>query len=144
MKSIGMIIFLFFGVLSVKGNVSDSCIISFDLHGCDCGAPDCYQTDFRFDLNDIGKEQLMIRIEESGCVEGFSLEGEFKMTFSEGDTFGYYSKEQGSLLFKITDGSVSDAMFVEETRVHSWEDAKSCFSSLCEDEHLPAVYTLRK
>lgn len=59
--------------------------IPFDLHGPDCGAPDCYSTDisFSFPIGEklIFPKRLTIREHEHGCVEKETqLTGTFQLT----------------------------------------------------------------
>jgi hypothetical protein len=47
--------------------------LPFDLHGFDCGAPDCYTTDLSFTIPFNGDltfpDQIIFKLSEAGCIE---------------------------------------------------------------------------
>jgi hypothetical protein len=69
--------------------------IPFNLHGFDCGAPDCYSTDvsFGFKLGDSLKfpETLPFNEHESGCVPETRLSGVFQLQEQTAEHVIYHS-----------------------------------------------------
>ncbi|MCP4494755.1 MAG: hypothetical protein GY820_46745 [Gammaproteobacteria bacterium] len=92
-------------VISFSENELDF-TLTFDLHGFDCGAPDCYSTDlnFRIPHNNqlIFPNELKYSIHEHGCVESeFRTSGTMTLV-EQGDSYvNYYSEEQRSNLVII-------------------------------------------
>lgn len=72
--------------------------IPFNLHGPDCGAPDCYSTDLSFSLKYTGlvafPAQLPFREKEHGCVpEETEIEGIFRLQERNDSIVIYHSAE---------------------------------------------------
>ena len=72
--------------------------IPFDVHGPDCGAPDCYSTDisFSFKLGDklIFPNNIKFFEDEHGCVEKEQkFSGDFKLLEETTDHVIYYSEK---------------------------------------------------
>ena len=82
--------------------------LPFDLHGFDCGAPDCYSTDLSFSFphnNELEfPNELSFTIHEHGCKEPeFRKEGTYKLVEQEKNYVNYYSTEHKSNLVIIGD-----------------------------------------
>lgn len=83
-------------------------IIPFNLHGPDCGAPDCYSTDvsFSFKLGDslIFPEKLQFAEYEHGCIDHEkTLSGNFQLIEQTGKHIIYHSvKEKKTLVLFST------------------------------------------
>ena len=72
--------------------------IPFNLHGLDCGAPDCYSTDISFNIptnNPVQfPEKINFNLSEHGCVdEEISINGIFELVEQSTEFVNYYSKE---------------------------------------------------
>ena len=81
----------------------------FNLHGFDCGAPDCYSTDITFNIP-VKKpiefpRKINFKQKEHGCgIENEILEyGTFELTEQTRKYVNYYSKKQKSNLIIIAD-----------------------------------------
>ena len=81
----------------------------FNLHGFDCGAPDCYSTDITFSIP-IKKpiefpRKINFSQKEHGCgIENDILEyGTFELIEQSSEYVNYYSKKQKSNLIIIAD-----------------------------------------
>lgn len=77
--------------------------LPFDLHGFDCGAPDCYSTDMTFEIaaNNpvLFPEEIRFKMHEHGCVNPeTSMAGTFEIEEQTREFINYYSKSQGSNL----------------------------------------------
>lgn len=84
--------------------------IQFDLHGFDCGAPDCYSTDlkFNFKLRDSLRfpTKLPFTIQEHGCVKKeINSSAVFQLMESDTNFITYHSPSNKSTLviFKSDD-----------------------------------------
>ena len=84
--------------------------IQFDLHGFDCGAPDCYSTDlnFKFNIRDSLRfpNKLPFTIHEHGCVKKeINLSAVFQLMESDKNFITYHSLSNKSTLviFKSDD-----------------------------------------
>jgi len=72
--------------------------LGFNLHGLDCGAPDCYTTvvSFAFKLGNAVKfpQYLVFRENESGCVEvTYDLENKYKLIVQNAEEVIYHCAE---------------------------------------------------
>ena len=81
--------------------------VPFDLHGLDCGAPDCYSTDVSFQFEAKAPFELPasidVSVHEHGCIE---LPVEYTTTFqlikNKHDKINYYSVDREcNLIFKL-------------------------------------------
>ena len=82
--------------------------IGFNLHGYDCGAPDCYTTDvsFNFPLGDslIFPESLPFTEHEYGCLDdGYQISGVYKLVDSDYRYVKYVSAKNKRTLFLFSD-----------------------------------------
>lgn len=82
--------------------------IPFDLHGLDCGAPDCYTTKVTFNVPLEKKqlpEYLKVSIEETGCIEDeLRVKAGFALIESTTNKVVYYSAEiKAGLVIMKTD-----------------------------------------
>lgn len=82
--------------------------IDFNVHGFDCGAPDCYSTDvsFSFPLGDslIFPKTLPFKEHEYGCVDNeFEISGVFKLVDSDYRYVKYVSSELKRTLLLYSD-----------------------------------------
>lgn len=90
------------GVATVE-NDNVKVAIPFDVHGTDCGAPDCYTTEVRFAFP-LRKEvvlpkSLAFEEEETGCVEPYRLTDVFQLQEQTPDYVIYYApKHKRTLL----------------------------------------------
>jgi len=80
--------------------------LPFDLHGFDCGAPDCYSTDITFDIP--AKEpiefpdKINFKLFEYGCIDNeISNDGIFELVEVSSEYINYYSKTNLSNLVII-------------------------------------------
>ena len=81
--------------------------LPFDLHGLDCGAPDCYSTDFKFEIP-YNKpiefpETIEFTMNEWGCYVDpeIKIKGKFKLIERSSEFINYYSYEtKGNLIIK--------------------------------------------
>lgn len=80
--------------------------IPFNLHGPDCGAPDCYSTDlsfsFKFGKSIVFPEKIDFLEHEYGCIdEEISISGKFSLIEQTKSHIIYYSSQyqRGLLLF---------------------------------------------
>jgi len=107
-------------VVSVSGGIVFF-DISFDLHGNDCGSPDCYRTDvsFNFKLGDTLKfpQKLAFQEHEDGCdTSEKKISGTFELQELNEKYVIYYStkykrtlvlfssnKESGTYAYYVTD-----------------------------------------
>ena len=78
--------------------------LPFDLHGFDCGAPDCYTTDITFEITEKKPiefpKRIDFRVKEHGCgIEGEIIEhGVFELVEQSPTYVNYYSKNLRSNL----------------------------------------------
>lgn len=78
--------------------------IPFNLHGFDCGAPDCYSTDMKFGFPHENKlefpNRIVYSIHEHGCVDTESRLTSDMILLNQNNRFiSYYSPEQrGNLI----------------------------------------------
>ena len=83
--------------------------LPFNLHGFDCGAPDCYSTDITFNIpvkNPIEfPKKIDFNLREHGCVIGNEIleNGTFELIEQSTEYVNYYSKKQESNLIIIAD-----------------------------------------
>jgi len=80
--------------------------IPLDLHGFDCGAPDCYSTDLSFSFPHDHQlsfpDELSYNIYEHGCVDSELRTSRTLKLVEHGDNFvNYYSTDQQSNLVII-------------------------------------------
>lgn len=98
----------------IRGLIKDSIgkldfQLNFNLHGLDCGAPDCYYSTIHFSFGHNGKlivpEKLAFQIEESGCIGVERTDSAiFKLVDSDSNHVNYYcSTEKSNLIFLKTD-----------------------------------------
>jgi hypothetical protein len=77
--------------------------LPFDLHGFDCGAPDCYTTEISFIIFGGSPmkfpEKLDFTLSERGCVDKeYTKKGTFEVVEQSNDYVNLYSKELKSNL----------------------------------------------
>ena len=82
--------------------------LPFNLHGFDCGAPDCYSTDITFDIpakEPVGFPKMIdFHLFEHGCVDKeITSDGVFELVELSPDYVNYYSKTHESNLIIIKD-----------------------------------------
>jgi hypothetical protein len=79
--------------------------IPFDLHGYDCGAPDCYQTDltFEFKLQNPLKfpTKLPFQIHEQGCTDERQFDAVFTLS----------SEDKNCVIYHCVDRSIALVLF---------------------------------
>ena len=77
--------------------------LPFNLHGSDCGAPDCYTTELEFEISNNSPLKLPNKIKingtEYGCVESQNWSNDFKLVESNEQLVNYYSAELKSNLY---------------------------------------------
>ncbi|PKP24696.1 MAG: hypothetical protein CVU03_11140 [Bacteroidetes bacterium HGW-Bacteroidetes-2] len=77
--------------------------LPFNLHAPDCGAPDCYTTELKFEILNNSPLKLPKKIKingkEYGCVESQNWSSEFKLVESNEQLVNYYSAELKSNLY---------------------------------------------
>lgn len=79
-------------------------ILPFDLHGPDCGAPDCYTTELKFEIPNkiplLLPKKMIINGIEFGCIEKKQKwTSEFELVESNKQIVNYYSAELKSNLY---------------------------------------------
>ena len=89
--------------LSTVANDIVKVVLQFDVHGADCGAPDCYTTTVRFAFPLYNKvvlsKSLVFEEEEMGCVEPYRLTDVFQLQEQTPDYVIYYApKHKRTLL----------------------------------------------
>jgi hypothetical protein len=97
--------------------------IPFNLHGFDCGAPDCYSTDITFEI--IAKEPIQFpktinfKLSEHGCgIENeISKNGIFELVEQSPKYVNYYSKKQQSNLVIL--GEKRELYYFPDTKPNS-------------------------
>jgi len=87
-------------VLEADGRVQFD--LRFDLHGFDCGAPDCFQTDIAFDFN-LGDSlqfpsSLPFQLHEHGCKEERGFEAVFTLQSEDENCVIYHCPERNAVL----------------------------------------------
>lgn len=95
--------------------------IFFDIHGLDCGAPDCYQTElyFNFELGDSLKfpKKVPFTVHEYGCIEnGINLNDLFQLK-EENENIVIYTSSKGKcvlVLFSNNDKSGNYAYYFDD------------------------------
>jgi len=92
-------------IRDLVNQVNDDIIFNlpFDLHGLDCGAPDCYSTDISFKIpasnSILFPEKINFALYEHGCGErNISVNGIFELVEQSVEYVNYYSKELKSNL----------------------------------------------
>ena len=80
--------------------------LSFDLHGLDCGAPDCYETDISFSIPTSDSltfpKKLKFKLMEHGCVDKeLNTIGQFELVESSSTFFNYYCEILSSNLVYV-------------------------------------------
>ena len=77
--------------------------LPFNLHGLDCGAPDCYITELKFEIPNNLPLKLPSKIKisgnEYGCVENKNWTSDFKLVESDEQIVNYYSADLKSNLY---------------------------------------------
>ena len=97
--------------------------LPFNLHGADCGAPDCFTTNISFEIPASSPLQFPKNIQfvkhEFGCgVEKESQEkGNFELVEKSGDYINYYSKDHHSNLVYL--GEERQLYYFPETKSKS-------------------------
>ena len=97
-------------IRSAVNQVKDQFVfeLPFDLHGFDCGAPDCYSTDLSFSIPATDPvrfpESITITLFEHGCVDAEKREqASFELKENTTDIINYYSPRLSSnLIIKRT------------------------------------------
>jgi hypothetical protein len=85
--------------------------LPFNLHGLDCGAPDCYSTDISFKIKSSESiefpENIKFTLFEHGCVDqDKSIKGEFKLSEKSTEFINYFSNELKSNLIIKRNGQL--------------------------------------
>ncbi len=85
--------------------------LPFDLHGLDCGAPDCYSTDISFEITSNEPVQfpktININLFEHGCVDQeISTKGVFNLVEESSEYINYFSKKFKSNLIIKKNGQI--------------------------------------
>ncbi|WP_151198029.1 hypothetical protein [Cellulophaga baltica] len=97
--------------------------LPFNLHGFDCGAPDCYVTDIRFEI--AAKEPIEFpetipfKIVEHGCgiEKEIAEEGVFERIEQSPTAVHYYAKKQRGSLVLISDPN--KLYYFPDTELHT-------------------------
>ena len=91
--------------------------IRFDVHGMDCGAPDCYETRLRFSFPFDGElnfpETVAFSEEETGCIDHpYYIENEFELVNASAEYVLYNcaSKKRSLLLYGL-ESEYKDALY---------------------------------
>lgn len=102
--------------LYIRGLVSQeenkiSFILPFNLHGLDCGAPDCYSTNITFEIPATRPiefpDEVNFKLHEQGCVEQESMvNSQFSLDEKSNEFVNYYSSELKSNLVIDNDGGL--------------------------------------
>ncbi|MDH5379959.1 MAG: hypothetical protein OEW75_03855 [Cyclobacteriaceae bacterium] len=98
---------LYINNLAKRNNGRITIRLPFDLHGFDCGAPDCYTTEVSFSFEkgiriEIPK-RILVQVVEEGCIEGFKDSGEMNLVESSNNHLHYFSKDLKSSLIIMKD-----------------------------------------
>ena len=84
--------------------------LPFNLHGPDCGAPDCYTTELTFEIPNEHPLELPKKITitgtEFGCVESNNWTSKFELIESNTKLANYFSAELKSNLFFTKNGNL--------------------------------------
>lgn len=129
----------------ISSSTSQAYNVEFDLHGCDCGAPDCYETTFAFDLNSENKtpKSLPITVKHTGCVEA-ATESDGFIKVEDATCWSYYSSNlEMNLVLKWKDDKVVDAACVIGGQVKTWDQVAEFFEKSCEEDSEIEVYRWR-
>ena len=93
----------------------------FDLHGFDCGAPDCYSTTIKFNIpyaNPISfPKTIPFSFAEEGCIidKEISREGIFQLQEESETGVNYYSKSEKSNLVIQKEGTQTNLYYFPNT-----------------------------
>jgi len=100
-------------IRGLVNQVNDKIIFNlpFDLHGLDCGAPDCYSTDISFEISSNDSVQfpktINFNLFEHGCIDQeISTKGVFNLVEESSEYINYFSKKLKSNLIIKKDGQV--------------------------------------
>ena len=97
--------------------------IPFNLHGFDCGAPDCYSTDISFEIKStnpiVFPKKINFKLTEYGCgIENeITKSGVFELMEQSQNYVNYYSKKQQSNLVIL--GKERKLYYFPETKLNS-------------------------
>ena len=93
----------------------------FDLHGFDCGAPDCYSTTIKFNIPYVKPvsfpKTILFSFEEEGCTidKEISREGIFQLQEESEIGVNYYSKSEKSNLVIQKEGTRTNLYYFPNT-----------------------------
>lgn len=95
----------------VKSNKHIQLTLPFDVHGLDCGAPDCYTTELLCSLPvlaaQITPKSFIVQVAEYGCVEQKTLGPvQFELCEQSQNFLNFYAKQLGSNLYFTKNGAV--------------------------------------
>lgn len=112
--------------------------IPFNLHGIDCGAPDCYSTDvsFNFKLGDslVFPKKVQFEEFEHGCIDQSSqINGVFDLIEQTNEYIIYYSEKfkRALVLFSSNRGVGTTAFYytdIDQNRLNQKEIYKDAIS----------------
>ncbi len=117
--------------------------LPFNLHGFDCGAPDCYTTTLKFKTSNNYPLNLQAKIKidltESGCVKTQNWSGEFTLVEANKLLVNYYSPQLKSNLYFTKKGELIYFPH-EKTKSISLKKLNKILQSLNPDELEPVPY----
>ncbi|WP_299713602.1 hypothetical protein [uncultured Tenacibaculum sp.] len=93
----------------------------FDLHGFDCGAPDCYSTTIKFNIPYVNPvsfpKTIPFSFAEEGCImdKEISREGIFQLQEESETGVNYYSKSEKSNLVIEKEGTQTNLYYFPNT-----------------------------
>lgn len=100
-------------------------LLPFNLHGFDCGAPDCYSTDITFEFSATNPisfpKEILFKLFEHGCVDiEICKAGIFELEEETSEYVNYYSKtERSNLLIFGTDERKEFVYYFSEVKPDS-------------------------
>jgi hypothetical protein len=120
----------FFQEFYIKGFVNQvngkiKFYLPFDLHGFDCGAPDCYSTTIIFTIPAtnpvVFPKQISFTLLESGCGidTEISKKGTFEIAEKTSEYINYYSKKERSNLILIGNKQSSSIYYFVDVEPNS-------------------------
>jgi hypothetical protein len=108
--------------------------LPFNLHSLDCGAPDCYTTELKFEIPNNSPlklpNQIKINGTEYGCVENQNWTNDFKLVESNEQLVNYYSVDlksnlyftkKGRLIYFPHEREKSISLMELDKMYHNWE-----------------------
>ncbi|MFT5821654.1 MAG: hypothetical protein ACI8ZM_002908 [Crocinitomix sp.] len=118
--------------------------VAFDLHGCDCGAPDCYETkySFKWDHQNEAPELLQITVSETGCIESLTKSDDFEKVESA-TCWSYYSAKLGmNLVIEWNEEIICEAYCVMGEEVRHWHEISDFLDASCNENSEIDVFRL--